>query len=272
MTSNSAWVTTMRSQPASRAASMIARASSPDECPVSTTSFCAPHSFRTSRTAGSTLPSSPTTLIPEGASLSRVIPPAAPLSVMPPKIFMPGTRRRAIHARSAARAVWLLRTTASIPRSFESAASSSSVRARPNTSGAVWTWKSISPSTGLVSSHPSTNLQPWGTRGYRAMERKHIRKTGALRYVVLLPILLLVAATTAGAQTPGKAKVDRLVMGLITPYLDYVRPWINGTADHNIQHDPMHEWLIEVDPSGHYKPWLADSWTQGPNGRSWRVK
>ena len=104
------------------------------------------------------------------------------------------------------------------------------------------------------------------------MERKHVRKAGALRYVVLLPILLLVAATTAGAQTPGKAKVDRLVMGLITPYLDYVRPWINGTADHNIQHDPMHEWLIEVDPSGQYKPWLADSWTQGPNGRSWRVK
>jgi len=41
------------------------------------------------------------------------------------------------------------------------------------------------------------------------MERKHVRKVGALRYVVLLPILLLVAATTAGAQTPGKAKVDR---------------------------------------------------------------
>src|SRR2546422_9577213 len=102
------------------------------------------------------------------------------------------------------------------------------------------------------------------------MERKHVRKIGALRYVVLLPILLLVAATTAGAQTPGKAKVERLVMGLITPYLDYVRPWINGTADHNIQHDPMQEWLIEVDPSGQYKPWLADSWTQGPNRRSRR--
>src|SRR5262245_62875433 len=92
------------------------------------------------------------------------------------------------------------------------------------------------------------------------------------RYVVLLLILFLVAATTAGAQTPGKPKVDRLVMGLITPYLDYVRPWINGTADHNIQHDPMQEWLIEVDPSGQYKPWLADSWTPAPNGRSWRGK
>src|SRR5713101_1709382 len=72
MTSNSAWVTTIRSQPASRAASMIARASAAAECPVSTTSFCAAHSFNTSRTAGSTLPSSPTTLMPDGASLSRV--------------------------------------------------------------------------------------------------------------------------------------------------------------------------------------------------------
>ena len=54
-------------------------------------------------------------------------------------------------------------------------------------------------------------------------------------------------------------------MGLITPYLDYVRPWINGTADHNIQHDPMLEWLVEVDPeTGQYKPWLAESWTAGP--------
>src|SRR5262249_14848190 len=102
------------------------------------------------------------------------------------------------------------------------------------------------------------------------MERNRVRKVAALRYALLLRILLVVAAPTARAQAQGKPKVDRLVMGLITPYLDYVRPWINGTADHNIQHDPMQEWLIEVDPSGQYKPWLADSWTQGPNGRSWR--
>src|SRR5262249_3073009 len=103
------------------------------------------------------------------------------------------------------------------------------------------------------------------------MARKLVRRVAAFHYL-LLPILTLVATTTAGAQTPGKPKVERLVMGLITPYLDYVRPWINGTADHNIQHDPMQEWLIEVDPSGQYKPWLADSWTPGPNARSWRGK
>ena len=35
----------------------------------------------------------------------------------------------------------------------------------------------------------------------------------------------------------------------------------------------MLEWLVEVDAeTGQYKPWLADSWTLGPNGRSWRVK
>src|SRR3989454_4248064 len=104
------------------------------------------------------------------------------------------------------------------------------------------------------------------------MERKPFRRAGASRYVVRLPILLRVAATTAGAQTPGKAKVDRLVMGLITPYLDYMRPWINGTADHNIQHDPAFEWLVEVDAeTGEYKPWLATSWKLAADGRSWNV-
>jgi ABC-type transport system substrate-binding protein len=67
--------------------------------------------------------------------------------------------------------------------------------------------------------------------------------------------------------------VDRLVMGLITPYLDYTRPWINGTADHNIQHDPMLEWLVEVDSETvQYKPWLAESWQVAPDGRSWTMK
>jgi ABC-type transport system substrate-binding protein len=71
----------------------------------------------------------------------------------------------------------------------------------------------------------------------------------------------------------GKAKVDRLVMGLITPYLDYWRPWINGTADHNIQHDPIFEWLVEIDPeSGQFVPWLAESWEMAKDGRSWRFK
>jgi peptide/nickel transport system substrate-binding protein len=89
----------------------------------------------------------------------------------------------------------------------------------------------------------------------------------------LLVLLIMVTAAPAAAGTAGQAKVDRLVMGLITPYLDYVRPWINGTADHNIQHDPMLEWLIEVDAeTGQYKPWLADSWEVSPDGRSWRVK
>jgi peptide/nickel transport system substrate-binding protein len=80
-------------------------------------------------------------------------------------------------------------------------------------------------------------------------------------------------ATTVHAQAPGdKAKVDRLVMGLITPYLDYMRPWINGTADHNIQHDPAFEWLVEIEPeTGQYVPWLAESWAMAPDGRSWRM-
>src|SRR5678815_5914013 len=103
------------------------------------------------------------------------------------------------------------------------------------------------------------------------MDLERFRKGAELRCVPLLTVLLLlIAPAVGGSQSPGRPKVDRLVMGLITPYLDYVRPWINGTADHNIQHDPMLEWLVEVDAeTGKYKPWLADSWTLGPNARSW---
>ena len=82
---------------------------------------------------------------------------------------------------------------------------------------------------------------------------------------------LLLGIAGAQAQTPaaaGKAKVDRLVMGLIEKYRDYIRPWINGSADHMIQHDPAFEWLVEVAPDGQYKPWLADSWELAKDGRS----
>src|SRR3989441_3051969 len=84
--------------------------------------------------------------------------------------------------------------------------------------------------------------------------------------------LVLVQAEAQTQQAAGKVKVDRLIMGLITPYLDYIRPWINGTADHNIQHDPILEWLFEVSPDGQYKPWLAESWEMAQDGRSWRLK
>jgi ABC-type transport system substrate-binding protein len=85
---------------------------------------------------------------------------------------------------------------------------------------------------------------------------------------------VLCISTAAQAQSAaGKAKVDRLVMGLISPYLDYMRPWINGTADHNIQHDPAFEWLVEIDPeTGKYGPWLAESWEMAQDGRAWRFK
>src|SRR5262249_27444212 len=99
---------------------------------------------------------------------------------------------------------------------------------------------------------------------WRGKAMRHVRRKCALLFVV--PALLSLALVQTEAQTQpatGNAKVDRLVMGLITPYLDYMRPWINGTADHNIQHDPMFEWLVEVAPASQYKPWLA-----GSGGRS----
>jgi len=93
--------------------------------------------------------------------------------------------------------------------------------------------------------------------------------------VCLLPVLLLALTGVSAQAQPaaGKAKVDRLVMGLINPYRDYMRPWINGTPDHNIQHDPAFEWLFEVDvSSGGYNPWLAKSAEMAKDGRSWRIK
>jgi ABC-type transport system substrate-binding protein len=94
-------------------------------------------------------------------------------------------------------------------------------------------------------------------------------------FLCLLPALLMMLTSVSAQAQPagGKAKVDRLVMGLINPYRDYMRPWINGTPDHNIQHDPAFEWLFEVDvASGGYNPWLAKSAEMAKDGRSWRIK
>jgi ABC-type transport system substrate-binding protein len=94
-------------------------------------------------------------------------------------------------------------------------------------------------------------------------------------WVCMLPVLLVMLAGESARAQPaaGKPKVDRLVLGLINPYRDYMRPWINGTPDHNIQHDPAFEWLFEVDvASGGYNPWLARSAEMARDGRSWRIK
>src|SRR5712692_3755198 len=91
----------------------------------------------------------------------------------------------------------------------------------------------------------------------------HTRFWKPTAVLCMLPVLLVLGMAAASAQAPatGKAKVDRLVMGLIEKYRDYIRPWIPpGSADHMIQHDPAFEWLFEVDPeSGKYNPWLAES-------------
>jgi peptide/nickel transport system substrate-binding protein len=99
-------------------------------------------------------------------------------------------------------------------------------------------------------------------------------KLQALLFVVpVLLVLLLPGNQAQGQPAAGKAKVDRLVMGLILPYRDYWRPWINGSPDHMIQHDPVFEWLFEVDvTSGKYNPWLAESAEMAKDGRSWRLK
>ena len=103
-----------------------------------------------------------------------------------------------------------------------------------------------------------------------------MRQARLLQSAGLFMVLMLLSPAFLGgdgqAQT-GEAKVDRLVVGLINPFRDYFRAWISGTPDHNIQHDPILEWLIEIDPdTGQYVPWLAKSWEMTPDGRLWRVK
>jgi len=56
-------------------------------------------------------------------------------------------------------------------------------------------------------------------------------------HTLFLTVSMLLVLLLSGAQAQpaaGKAKVDRLVLGLIEKYRDYWRPWINGTPDHMI--------------------------------------
>src|SRR5436305_14225286 len=116
---------------------------------------------------------------------------------------------------------------------------------------------------------PLCNSERW--RG-EAMMRVRGWKCALLLVALALLSLALVQVEAQTQPAAGKAKVDRLVMGLITPYLDYIRPWINGTADHNIQHDPMFEWLTEAAPDAQYNPWLPESWEMAQDGKPMRSK
>jgi hypothetical protein len=94
-----------------------------------------------------------------------------------------------------------------------------------------------------------------------------------LPLAVLCIGLVMPMPSTAAAGTAAQAKVDCLGMGLVTLSLNDARPWLNGTADQKIQHNPMLEWLVEVDAaSGQSKPWLAESWQVASDGRSlWQL-
>jgi hypothetical protein len=57
------------------------------------------------------------------------------------------------------------------------------------------------------------------------MVRERFLPPQVLCFVVFLLALMFAAAhALAATPTAGKAKADRLVMGLILPYRDYIRP------------------------------------------------
>ena len=76
-----------------------------------------------------------------------------------------------------------------------------------------------------------------------------------------------------GNRQEGDAKVDRLVMGLISPTRDYFRVWIRGSADQLIKQDPMQEWLFEISPvTNTMSGWLAVDATMASDSMSWNIK
>ena len=76
-----------------------------------------------------------------------------------------------------------------------------------------------------------------------------------------------------GTRQEGDAKVDRLVMGLISPTRDYFRVWIRGSADQLIKQDPMQEWLFEISPvTNTMSGWLANEATLAEDSLSWNIK
>ena len=91
---------------------------------------------------------------------------------------------------------------------------------------------------------------------------------------VLFVILIMVTSAPAAAGTAGQAKVDRLVMGLILPYRDYMRPWINRDRRTTISSMTrrLSGCLRWTPRPGKYNPWLAESAEMAPDGRSWRIK
>ena len=87
------------------------------------------------------------------------------------------------------------------------------------------------------------------------------------------PVVVQVIREQPVSPAPGDAKVDRLIMGLISPTRDYFRTWILGSADQVIKHDPMMEWLFEISPvTNTMSGWLATEATLAADSRSWNLK
>jgi peptide/nickel transport system substrate-binding protein len=86
------------------------------------------------------------------------------------------------------------------------------------------------------------------------------------------------AAPTTAAPAPAgapaaKAKVDRLVVAIVTPGTEGNAPGRDLGAPDTVQLRPMYEKLIGVDPkSGNFVPQLATAWSVEPDGKSYRFK
>jgi peptide/nickel transport system substrate-binding protein len=79
------------------------------------------------------------------------------------------------------------------------------------------------------------------------------------------------APKPAAAAPAAKAKVDRLVVAIVTPGTEGNAPGRDLGAPDTIQLRPMYEKLIGVDPkTGAFVPQLATEWKLEPDGKSYR--
>ena len=86
-------------------------------------------------------------------------------------------------------------------------------------------------------------------------------------------LMLSLIREQPGNRQEGEAKVDRLIMGLISPTRDYFRVWIRGSADQLIKQDPMQEWLFEISPvTNTMSGWLATDAVMASDSMSWNIK
>jgi len=84
---------------------------------------------------------------------------------------------------------------------------------------------------------------------------------------------IVMAALPTAAPTPEAEKTaSKVVIALSTPLVETNLTW-SGAKQLMVQHDPIIEYLVDVDPdTGTFTPQLAESWSVSTDGLAWTFK